>query len=103
MWSLLAVVAEVGPELIGVGRYEPTDDADVVELALVILDQWQDRGLGRILLRVLFQAGKSNGIRRFRADVMSENRRMLRLLATEALISERKTEAGITSLNLTAR
>jgi RimJ/RimL family protein N-acetyltransferase len=99
----LAVIAEAGPELIGVGRYEATSDAEVVELALVILDDWQNRGLGRILLRALFEAGKANGIRHFRADVMAENRRMLRLLATEALITERKTEAGITSLVLTAR
>jgi RimJ/RimL family protein N-acetyltransferase len=96
----LAVIAEAGSELIGVGRYEPTADDDVVELALVILDEWQDRGLGRILLRGLLQAGKDNGINCFRADVMSENRRMLRLLATEASILERKTEAGITSLIL---
>jgi GNAT superfamily N-acetyltransferase len=99
----LAVIAEIGSELIGVGRYEPTEDADVVELALVILDEWQNRGLGRILLRALFDAGKANGIYQFQADVIAENRRLLRLLATEALISARKTEAGITSLTMVPR
>jgi RimJ/RimL family protein N-acetyltransferase len=98
----LALVAEAGSKLVGVARYERTPEPDLVELGLVILDEWQNRGLGRILLRAILRAGEANGIARFRADVLAENRRMLRLLATEARIMERKTEAGITSLILTA-
>ena len=99
----LALVAEANGELIGVGRYERTSDPGLVELGLVVVDEWQGRGLGRILLREIVKAAESNGIRRFRADVLSENRRMLRLLAQECEIVERKTEAGITSLLLTPR
>src|SRR5258705_13803635 len=47
----MALVAESGSELIGVVRYERTEDPAVVELALLIADEWQNRGLGRILLR----------------------------------------------------
>jgi GNAT superfamily N-acetyltransferase len=52
----LALVAEhptdgAEPELISVGRYEPTERPDTAELAFVIQDGWQGRGLGRILLR----------------------------------------------------
>src|SRR5262249_17454079 len=91
----MALVAQVGDELIGVGRYERTNDSELVELGLVVADAWQGRGLGRILLRQIIQAAESNGIRRFRADVLSENRRMLRMLAEECEIQQRKTEAGI--------
>src|SRR5262245_36876439 len=38
-----------GPELIGVGRYEPTAQAGRVEVAFVIEDRWQGRGLGSAL------------------------------------------------------
>lgn len=96
----MAVVAEADGELMGVARYERTNDPDVVELGLVVGDQWQGRGLGRILLREIVHAAERNGIRRLRADVLSENRRMLRLLAEECKILERKTEAGITTLLL---
>ncbi len=99
----LALVAEVDAALVAVARYERTKDWDVVELALVVLDAWQNRGLGRILLRETMRAAESNGIHRFRADVLAENRRMLRLLATEGDIYERKTEAGVTTLLFTAR
>jgi RimJ/RimL family protein N-acetyltransferase len=96
----LALIAETGSELIGVARYERTPEPEMVELGLVIADQWQNRGLGRILLRAILQAAESNGIHRFRADVLAENRRMARLLATETRILERKTEAGITTFIL---
>jgi RimJ/RimL family protein N-acetyltransferase len=85
---------------VGVGRYERTPDPEVVELGLVVLDEWQNRGLGRVLLRETLRVAQSNGIHRFRADVLSENRRMLRLLATEAEVVSRKMEAGVTTLHL---
>lgn len=99
----MALVAEAAGEAIGVGRYERTSDPEVVELAIVVLDEWQDRGVGRILLREILRTGEANGIHRFRADVLAENRRMLRLLAQESQILERKTEAGIASLLIAPR
>src|SRR2546422_2431498 len=40
-----------GVEIIGVGRYEPTDEPDTVEVAFVVEDGWQGRRLGTILVR----------------------------------------------------
>jgi RimJ/RimL family protein N-acetyltransferase len=97
-----ALVVEVDGGPVGVARYERTDDPDLLELGLVIMDEWQNRGLGRILLREIMRAAERNGIHRFRADVLAENRRMLRLIATEGRIQERKTEAGVTSILFTS-
>jgi GNAT superfamily N-acetyltransferase len=96
----LALVAEVAGEPVAVGRWEPSAEPGLVELALVVLDDWQNRGIGRILLRETLRVAQTNGIRRFRADVLAENRRMLRLLATETEIVERKTEGAVTTLIL---
>jgi RimJ/RimL family protein N-acetyltransferase len=98
-----AMAAEVDSEVVAVARYESTSELGVVELALVVADAWQNRGLGRILLRAILRAAEANGIHRFRADVLAENRRMLRLLATEGEIYDRKTEAGVSTLLFTAR
>jgi RimJ/RimL family protein N-acetyltransferase len=95
-----ALIGEVGSEAAAVARYERTSDPEVVELGLVVVDAWQNRGLGRVMLRAILDVAERNGIFKFRADVLAENRRMLRLLATEASIYERKIEAGITSLFL---
>jgi len=85
-------------ELIAVARYEPTGDPEVAEVAFVVQDGWQGKGLGRLLLHELLAAAGARGIRRFRAYVLADNSRMLRLLSRYTRLLERKTEAGVTEL-----
>jgi RimJ/RimL family protein N-acetyltransferase len=66
----VALIAESDSEPIGVARYEPTNDPDSVELGLIVVDDWQNRGLGRLLLREIFRAAEANGIHRFYAHVL---------------------------------
>jgi len=103
----LALVAEretvAGTQLIGVGRYEPSEEPDVAEVAFVVEDGWQGRGLGAILLEAVLGAADARGLRRFRADVLADNHRMLRLLATHTEVDERKTEEGVTGLRFRRR
>jgi RimJ/RimL family protein N-acetyltransferase len=98
----LALVAErdapAGVELIGVGRYEPSEEPETAEVAFVIEDGWQGRGLGGILLDAVLAAAEGRGIHRFRADVLADNHRMLRLLSTRTRVEERRTEEGVTGL-----
>ncbi|HET6367352.1 MAG TPA: GNAT family protein [Pseudomonadales bacterium] len=98
----LALVLERGsdadPELIGVGRYEPTAEPDTAEVAFVVDDRWQGKGLGTILFTALLAAAHDRGIRRFRADVLAYNRRMLDLITRFARVDRRETRDAITSL-----
>jgi GNAT superfamily N-acetyltransferase len=119
----MALVAETAdsdpPQLIAVARYErirsesthpePTrseaadeSDPDTAELGLVVLDQWQGLGLGRILLRQILAVAASNGITRFTADLLADNRRMFHLLSTEARVVESKSGGGVTTLVLSS-
>ncbi len=82
-------------ELIGVGRYEPSDEADTAELAFVVQDGWQGRGLGTILLEDILRAGESRGIHRFRAYVLADNTRMLDLLNRFTEVERRTLEDGV--------
>ena len=103
----LALVAEheagVEPELVGVARWEPTDDPETAEVAAVVEDRWQNQGLGTVLLADLLRAAEVRGISRFRAWVLADNARMLRLLARLAEVRERRTRRGVTELLLTRR
>ena len=103
----LAIVAErqtpAGPELIGVGRYEPADAPSIVEVAFVVQDGWQGRGLGSILLDEVLRAAVARGVQRFRAFVLAENHRMLGLLGRRTEITERKLEEGVVSVEFRPR
>jgi len=98
----LALVAEretvSGYQLIGVGRYEPADEAETAEVAFVVEDGWQGRGLGAILLDAVLSAAAARGVLRFQAYVLAENHRMLRLLSTRTQVDERSTEEGVIGL-----
>jgi RimJ/RimL family protein N-acetyltransferase len=103
----LAVVAEreeAGQlRLIGVARYDASKTPGSAEIAIVIEDAWQGRGLGAILLHEILDAGARRGIATFRADVLADNRRMLGLLARHSEIVRQTTEQGVTELVLRAR
>jgi RimJ/RimL family protein N-acetyltransferase len=103
----LALIAEHGsgeaPDLIGVARYEPTDRPDTAEIAFVIQDGWQNRGLGTLMLDALLAAAEARGVRRFRAFVLAGNMRMIDLLVRFTDVQERVTESGVTELLLTRR
>jgi acetyltransferase len=103
----LALVAEHadGPSrtLVGVARYDTSGQADAAEIAFVIQDGWQNRGLGSLLLDALLAAAAARGIRRFRAYVLASNGRMLDLLTRFTDIQERHTDGGVTELLLTRR
>lgn len=98
----LAVVAErktvAGVELVGVGRYERADEEGMAEVAFLLEDGYQGQGLGSLLLDEVLRAGTERGVKRFRADVLGENHRMLRLLAHRTRILERTVEQGVVSV-----
>ena len=87
-----------GRDVIAVARYEPTADPEVAEVAFVVQDGWQGKGLGRLLLRELLTAATTRGIRRFRAYVLADNVRMLRLLSRYTHLLERKIDSGVVEL-----
>jgi RimJ/RimL family protein N-acetyltransferase len=103
----MALVAEVdtgeGLDLVGVARYGPAEEAATADIGLVVEDAWQGLGLGAILLREILRAGARQGIQHFRADVLTENRRALRLLARHTNIAQSATSAGVTSITFLRR
>ena len=98
----MAVVAEVDdgqePELIGVARYGPSNEGTTADIGLVVADGWQGLGLGPLLLEEILRAGERRGIHEFSADVLTENRRALRLLARYTAITRRTAGSGVTSV-----
>ena len=92
------------PMGVGVSRYIRLDDPTAAEVAVTVVDDWQGRGLGRILLDALVLEALQNGITRFEGDVLAENRPMQELLRRTGAVF-RPEEPGILrfSIDLPAR
>ena len=60
-------------------RYVRLPEPHTAEIALTVHDEFQHRGLGTLLLQFLARLADADGIRRFEADVLSSNQKMLHL------------------------
>lgn len=67
---------------VGVARYvRDHERRDSAEIAVAVLEAWQGRGVGKALLHRLADRARDQGITQFTALMLSDNRRMRRLLA----------------------
>ena len=74
----LALVVTVRSQIIGVGRYDAVDD-QTAEVAFLVQDDYQGRGVGQLLLEHLAEAARERGLLRFVAEVMPGNVRMIQV------------------------
>jgi GNAT superfamily N-acetyltransferase len=66
---------------IGVARFvRLPEDPELAEFAIAVADSWHGVGVGTALLRRLTMRAREEGIRRFSAEILSENRPMLHLV-----------------------
>lgn len=69
-----------GEEIIAIGRYYLNPRTNRAEVAFIVRDQWQNRGIGTFLLKYLVTIAKRNGIAGFTAEVLVDNKAMLAVL-----------------------
>ncbi|HRD62971.1 MAG TPA: GNAT family N-acetyltransferase, partial [Nocardioides sp.] len=72
----VAFVLTLQGQMIAVGRYDVVK-AGEAEVAFLVEDQHQGRGIAQILLEHLAQAGRERGVERFVAEVLPDNQRMI--------------------------
>jgi len=66
-------------QIVGVARLIKAHRTNDAELAIVISDDWQGRGLGTKLLRDLLQIARTEGVERLVGNILPENYVMQRL------------------------
>jgi acetate---CoA ligase (ADP-forming) len=96
----MAFIALHGDEMIAVGRYDviPGETANggrVAEVAFLVQDDYQGRGIGSHLLQHLTVYARLNGIAEFEAYVMAENHSMLRLFRASGYGVTRQLTEGV--------
>jgi acyl-CoA synthetase (NDP forming)/RimJ/RimL family protein N-acetyltransferase len=94
----VALIAMLGDDIVGVGRYERLGGGESAEVAFVVEDTHQGRGLGSILLEHLAAAAQERGLRRFEAEVLAENSQMVRVFRDAGYQVSRELDEGVLHL-----
>lgn len=76
-------------------RYVRQPGASRAEIAFTVHDEFQHRGVGRHLMRLLIEQGRREGVKSFVADVLADNTPMLRLLQHFAPRRRSEFHAGV--------
>jgi acyl-CoA hydrolase/GNAT superfamily N-acetyltransferase len=100
----MAIVAEIGSDgqedLVGVARYMMDEGDRSAEVAFVVRDDWQGKGLGGLLFAELADIAKSRSIDRLTAEVLLENRAMIRVFRNSGYPMKTSRESGVISVEL---
>jgi RimJ/RimL family protein N-acetyltransferase len=77
--AIVALAEEAGRKVIvGGGRYIVFEPGRA-EMAFVVIDSWQGRGVGSILMRHLIKFASDAGLHELTAEVLPENTAMIRV------------------------
>lgn len=80
-----AVVALRGDDVIGWAEFARWSDVgDEAELAVVVVDAWQRRGIGAALARTVVERCRAAGVRTLTAEVLADNLASNRLILSLA-------------------
>ncbi|HTY81836.1 MAG TPA: GNAT family N-acetyltransferase [Dehalococcoidales bacterium] len=100
--SIVATIFQGEKEIIiGIGQYIILPNAHVADIAFVVRDEYQNKGVGNELLSYLTYLAKRQGLLGFIADVLVENRPMLHLFEKQGFFIEKKTEGDMYELRMT--
>jgi RimJ/RimL family protein N-acetyltransferase len=86
---------------IGVARFvRSPGDPELAEVAVAVADSWQNRGVATALLDRLTQRAREEGVRRFSAEILADNRPMLELIDDLGDVTMRHLDGGSVQIEL---
>jgi protein lysine acetyltransferase len=98
-WVAFACEAE-RTHLVGVARYIRLEDPATAEVAVAVVDPYQGRGIGTLLLDALVLEALRSGIRTFHGSMLAENRPMRSVLQGAEARFSRDDEPGATHFEI---
>ena len=98
--ALVALIHEEGRSVIaGGGRYIVLQPGEA-EVAFVVVDEYQVRGIGRALMSNLTRIARAAGLRTLVAEVLPENTPMLQLFKTSGLPLSTRREGQVVHVKI---
>jgi GNAT superfamily N-acetyltransferase len=99
--AIVGTVPEAhGDDIVAVGRYYLDERSNRAEVAFVVRDEWQNKGLGRFLFSHLITIAKSSGIGGFTAEVLRDNKRMQAIFNHSGYNVRSQVEEGVCSFRI---
>jgi GNAT superfamily N-acetyltransferase len=96
-----ALIVSVDSEIVAVGRIDRESGSATAEVAFVVSDGWQGRGVGSLLLVRLTEWARRMGVSRLTADTLGDNRPMIDLFRQSGLVTATRFDQGVLRLTLT--
>ncbi len=91
----MALVAVLGELIVAVARYDRLPGSSEAEVAFLVDDAHQGRGLATVMLEYLVAVAKESGITRFVADTLPENTKMLKVFHDAGFRDHRHFQDGV--------
>lgn len=95
-----AVPEAAGEQIIAIGRYYLNPKTNRAEVAFVVRDEWQNRGIGKFMLSYLVNIARRNGIRGFTAEVLRDNKSMQAVFNKSGLKMNSSLTEGVYSFEM---
>jgi RimJ/RimL family protein N-acetyltransferase len=85
----------------GVARmHRRPDDPSIAEAAVTVVDDWQGRGLGGVLLGRLTARARELGVRHFEATLFTTNKAMLRLFEKLGCMKSHREDLEVLAIDV---
>ena len=98
--ALVAAVDENGKDtVVGAGRYIVTEPGSA-EVAFAVVDEYQGKGIGTALLKILLLIARERRLERLVAEVLPENAPMLAMFGKCGFVAKRSRGAVHVALDL---
>lgn len=95
-----ALVAVATDEIVAVARFDRLEETTEAEVAFVVADSWQGRGIGSLMFDRLADLAREAGVTRFVADTLSRNKHMLAVFRHAGLPVIERVADGVVHLTL---
>jgi acyl-CoA hydrolase/GNAT superfamily N-acetyltransferase len=88
------------PEIVGVAHFFLDPATQLADVAFLVRDPWQGKGLGTILVQEMMSLARARDFDGFTADVLASNRAMLHLFHKAGLVVESSIEGEVCHLKM---
>ncbi len=98
--GILSLVATDGENIIGLLNFVQHESGKSGEIAIVVRDDYQNRGVGSGMLKLLYELAREHGVEKFIADIDAGNRRVFHLIQRSEFPSHIDINQGVAHVEM---